>query len=193
MVNTRSRTVKNTHPNMNGTDRYSDAESESSVPEVLTREQMNEFDDGNLLDYRNESEHHTVNQRFNEMNKQISELTSLVIALTEKISSNDKASSSNREGNNLNTVSIGHETRSDSNLASFYKFVDFFVRSLARFLPRNPGISKILIKSCNSFYTGIPYQLKFLFKREGGGVEHMVRDKCRTDCLKDSFRMQLPL
>ena len=28
------------------------------------------------------------------------------------------------------------------------------VRILARFLPRNPGISKILIKSCKSFYTG---------------------------------------
>ena len=118
MVNTRSRTAKNTHSNMNGTDRYSDAESESSVPEVLTREQMNEFDDGNLLDYGDESEHHTVNQRFNEMNKQISELTSLVLALTEKISSNDKASSSNREGNNLNTVSIGHDTRSDNMLLS---------------------------------------------------------------------------
>ena len=114
MVSTRSRTAKNTHSNMNGTDRYSDAESESSVPEVLTREQMNEFDNGNLLDYGNESEHRTVNQRFNEMNKQISELTILVLALTEKTSSNDKASSIIREGNNLNTVSIGHETRSDT-------------------------------------------------------------------------------
>ena len=113
MVNTRSRAARNTHSNMNGTDRYSDAESESTIPEVLTREQMNEFDSGNLLDYGNESERHTVNQRFNEMNKQISELTNLVLALTEKISSNDKISSSNREGNDLNTVSIGHETRSD--------------------------------------------------------------------------------
>ena len=109
MVNTRSRTARNTHSNMNGTDRYSDAESESSILEVLTREQMNEFDNGKLLDYRNESEHHTVNQRFNEMNKQISELTKLVLAFTEKISSNDKISFSNREGNDLNTVSIGHE------------------------------------------------------------------------------------
>ena len=65
---------------MNGTDRYSDAESESSIPEVLTREQMNEFDNKNLLDYRKESEHHTVNQQFKEMNKQISELTNLVLA-----------------------------------------------------------------------------------------------------------------
>ena len=86
MFNTRSGTARNTHSNMNETERYSDAESESSIPKVLTREQMNEFDSGNLLDYRNESEHHTVNQRFNEMNKQISELTNLVIALTGKTS-----------------------------------------------------------------------------------------------------------
>ena len=44
------------------------------------------------------------------MNRQITELTNLVLTLTEKISS------SNREGNNLNTVSIGHETRSDNHL-----------------------------------------------------------------------------
>ena len=91
MVNTRSRTARNTYWNMNGTDRYSDAEIESSIPEVLTREQMNEFDSGNLLDYRNENSDWT----------------------TEKISSNNKVSSSNREGKDLNTVSIGHETRSD--------------------------------------------------------------------------------
>ena len=41
------------------------------------------------------------------MNRQISELTNLVLALTEKISS------SNREGNELNTVSNIHEARSD--------------------------------------------------------------------------------
>ena len=117
MVDTRSRTARNTNSIMNGTDRYSDAENESSIPEVLTRKQMNEFDSGNLLDYRNESERHTVNQRFNEMNKQISELTNLVLALTGKISSNDKISSSNREENDHNTVSIGHETRSDRGLS----------------------------------------------------------------------------
>ena len=34
---------------MNATDRYSDAESEDSVPDVLTREQTSEFDNGDLL------------------------------------------------------------------------------------------------------------------------------------------------
>ena len=84
MVNTRSQRTENHQTFMYGTERYGDAESESSVPEVLTREKMNDFDSGNLLDYRNESGRHAVNQWFTEMNKQISELTNLVLALTEK-------------------------------------------------------------------------------------------------------------
>ena len=75
---------------MNGTDRYSDAESKESVPDVLTREQINEFDDGDSLDNRNDIERRTVNQRLSEMNKQISELTKLVLALTEKMSSSNR-------------------------------------------------------------------------------------------------------
>ena len=56
-----------------------------NVPEVLTREQMNEFENENLLDYRNTDNRQTVDQRFTEMNRQISELTNLVLALTEKM------------------------------------------------------------------------------------------------------------
>ena len=107
---------------MKGTDRYSDTESEGSVPEVSTRDQMKEFDDGNLLHSRNETERLTVNQRFSEMNKQITELTNLVLGLTEKISS------SNREGND-----IGHETRSDKYTAPLYTLLlakkQFLMRS----------------------------------------------------------------
>ena len=107
MVNTRSQAIKYNPTSMNGTDSYSYAESKDSVPDVLTREQMNEFDNGDLLDNRNEIKRRTVNQRFSEMNKQITELTNLVLVLTAKISS------SNREVNELNKVSIGHETSSD--------------------------------------------------------------------------------
>ena len=107
MVNTRSRTIRNTPSDINGTDRYSDTESETSFPEVLSRDLIREFDNGDLLNGRNDNERSIVDQRFFEMNKQITELTNIVLMLTEKISS------SNREGNNLNTVSIGHETRSD--------------------------------------------------------------------------------
>ena len=108
MVNTRSQTARKKSVRMSGLDRHSEAESEDSVPDILTRDQMNRFENGDLLNYRNYSERYAVNQRFSEMNKKISELTNLVLALMEKISS------SNREGNGLNTVSNDHETRSDN-------------------------------------------------------------------------------
>ena len=101
MVNTRSQVAENQRTHMCRPDRHSDTESESSVTEVLTREQINEFDNGNLLDFSGESERQAVNQRFTEMNRQISELTNLVLALTEKISSNEKSSSNDREGTPL--------------------------------------------------------------------------------------------
>ena len=89
-------------------DRHSDSESECSIPEVLTRERISEFNDGDVLNYQHSSGRDTVNQRFSDMNRQINELTNLVLALTEKISS------SNREGNELNSISNSHEARSDS-------------------------------------------------------------------------------
>ena len=114
MVNTRSQVAENQRTHMCRPDRHSDTESESSVPEVLTREQINEFDNGNLLDFSSESERQAVNQRFTEMNRQISELTNLVLALTEKISSNEKSSSNDREGNAPNiTTSNELDARSD--------------------------------------------------------------------------------
>ena len=113
MVNTRSKTAKQMYSGLNGTDRLSNGESECSVPEVLTREQMNEFDNENLLDYRNTDNRQAVDQRFSEMNRQISELTNLVLMLTEKISSKDTLPSNHREGNILNTMSNEHGARSD--------------------------------------------------------------------------------
>ena len=118
MVYTRSKIAKYTYSNMNGTDRHSDDESECSVPEVLTREQMNEFENENLLDYRSTDNRQTVDQRFTEMNRQISELTNLVLALTEKISSNDTLPSNTREGNVPNTMSNEHGARSDKRQAA---------------------------------------------------------------------------
>ena len=107
MVNIRSQTAGNNSEEMNGNDRYSDSESEDSVTDVLTREQMNEFDDGNLLSYCNEAERRSVDSRFSEMNRQINELTKSVLVLTEKLSS------SNREGYILNTISNEPDPRSD--------------------------------------------------------------------------------
>ena len=76
MVNTRSQTARNSSTETYVMDTYSDTESESSIPEVLSRRQMTEFDDGNLINSQNNAELNDVNQRFSEMNKQISELTS---------------------------------------------------------------------------------------------------------------------
>ena len=64
-------------------ERYSESESESSIPKVLTREQRNEFNDGDVLNYQNNVERDTVNQRFFDMKRQTKELTNLVLALTE--------------------------------------------------------------------------------------------------------------
>ena len=107
------------YSSMNGPDRRSDGESECSVPEVLTREQMNEFDNENLLDYRNTDNRQAVDQRFSKMNRQISELTNLVLMLTEKISSNETLPSNHREGNILNTMSNEHGASSDMVFSMF--------------------------------------------------------------------------
>ena len=80
-------------------DRSSDTESECSVPEVLSRDQIDELDDGNLIRTNNNSEQRSIDQRFSDMNKQISDLTGLVWALTEKLSSNIV------EGNSQSTAS----------------------------------------------------------------------------------------
>ena len=107
MVKTRSQTTRDNLIESNRMDRHSNSESESNSPEDVTREQIIEFNDGDVLNYQHNTERDTVNQRFFDMNRQINELTNLVLALTEKISS------SNREGNELNTVSNSYETRSD--------------------------------------------------------------------------------
>ena len=96
-------------------DRLSDTESECSVPDLLSRDQIDELDRGNLIRTEQPSEQMTIDQRFSNMNKQISELTGLVLALTEKLSSNPG------EGNNQNTASDKTCARSDSFSARFIK------------------------------------------------------------------------
>ena len=86
MVNTRSQGRSSIPVFMSGMDKHdrsSDTESECSVPEVLSRDQIDELDDGNLIRTNNNSEQRSIDQRFSEMNKQISDLTGLVLALTE--------------------------------------------------------------------------------------------------------------
>ena len=107
MVNTRSQHVDSYAASSSRMEQNSDNESENSFPEVLSRNQMNEFEDGDVFNSRHNHNSSSVDQRFMEMNRQISDLTSIVMALTEKISS------SSNECNGLNTVNNPNVTRSD--------------------------------------------------------------------------------
>ena len=113
MVNTRSQSARNNITEANRMDRYSDNESENGVAEVLSRDQMTEFEDGYLLNRKINIGQNSGDQRFLEINRQASDLTNLVLALAEKISS------TNREGNELLTASNAHETRSDNGRGKF--------------------------------------------------------------------------
>ena len=88
-------------------DRVSDSESECSIPDLLTRDQIDELDNENLIRSDQHSDQMTIDQRFSSMNRQISELTGLVLALTEKLSS------THGEGNDQNTVIDKTSARSD--------------------------------------------------------------------------------
>ena len=92
----------------NGNDRVSDSESECSIPDLLTRDQIDELDNENLIHSGQHSDQMTIDQRFSSMNRQINELTGLVLALTEKLSS------SHGEGNDQNTVTSKTSARSDT-------------------------------------------------------------------------------
>ena len=69
MVTTRSQSVRSNPENMNRMNRDNDSDSDSSASEVLSRNQMNEFDNGALINYQNGNDRHTVDLRFSEMNK----------------------------------------------------------------------------------------------------------------------------
>ena len=82
MVKARSQNTRTETASITRMEGYSDNESECSLPEVFSREQTNDFDNGDLLGRRTNSEQNMVNQRFLEMNRQCSDLASLVLALT---------------------------------------------------------------------------------------------------------------
>ena len=107
MVNTRSHNVDSYAACSSGIEQNKDNESEYSFPNTLSRNQMNEVENGDLINVRHNSNLSSVDQRFMEMNRQISDLTSIVLALTEKISS------PTTECSGLNTVTNTNVTRSD--------------------------------------------------------------------------------
>ena len=107
MVLTRSQATKADQRELESMEYPSDNESECSVPEVLSRDQIDELDGGNLISTDYNLEQRSIDQRFSDMNKQISDLTGLVLALTEKLFSNVG------EGNNQSTASDKTCARSD--------------------------------------------------------------------------------
>ena len=120
MVNTRSQNVDSYAACSNGMEQNSDNESEYSFPNTLSRNQMNEFESGDLINVRHNSNSSSVDQRLMEMNRQISDLTSIVLALTEKLSS------STTECSGLNALTNTNVTRSDSYfLQNFENSVSF--------------------------------------------------------------------
>ena len=64
MVNTRSQLAKSNITETSRMDSYSDNESEYSVPEVLTREHITDFDIGDLINLGKITEQNSVDQPF---------------------------------------------------------------------------------------------------------------------------------
>ena len=62
----------------------SDSESEQSVPDVLFRAQMIEFDEGDLLNRNGDFENNNIEGRFSDMSCQIGELTNIMLSLSKR-------------------------------------------------------------------------------------------------------------
>ena len=93
---------------MQNMDRSSDSESDASFPEVLSRDQIENLDSEDVLTRHHGNHDNSVDQRFNELNRQIGDLTSIVLTLTNQIAS------INGEGNRPNIATTSANSRSDS-------------------------------------------------------------------------------
>ena len=109
MVITRSQSSRNRQIDTENMDRTSDNESETSFPELLSREQMVDLDSDDVLTRRQNSSNYDIDRRFNEINRQIGDLTNIVLTLTNQFAS------VNGEGNRLNPVTTSTDSRSDTN------------------------------------------------------------------------------
>ena len=123
MVATRSQSNRNTRIE---TENMSDNESDHSLADMLSRDQMTEFDSGDLLISKRNYDRNRIEQKFSDMNRQIGELINIVQGLTEKVSSN------NREGNGLDVLSNEPNTRyfSLTKLELFFKIFTYTCMSL---------------------------------------------------------------
>ena len=69
---------------------------------------MTEFDTDDLLNRQRNTDGYSIDQRFNEINRQIGDLTIIDLTLTQQFSS------INRKGKRLNVATTSANTRSDN-------------------------------------------------------------------------------
>ena len=108
MVTTRSQSNLDRQIETQNMDRSSDSESDASFPEVLSRDQIENLDSEDVLTRHHGNHDNSVDQRFNELNRQIGDLTSIVLTLTNQIAS------INGEGNRPNIATTSANSRSDT-------------------------------------------------------------------------------
>ena len=107
MVTTRSQSNRDKQIETQNMDRSSDSESDASFPDVLSRDQIENLDSEDVLTRHHGNHNNSVDQRFNELNRQIGDLTSIVLTLTNQIAS------INGEGNRPNIATTSANSRSD--------------------------------------------------------------------------------
>ena len=98
METTRSQSNRDKQIETQNMDRSSDSESDASFPDVLSRDQIENLDSADVLTRHHGNHNNSVDQRFNELNRQIGDLTSVVLTLTNQIAS------INGEGNRVTGV-----------------------------------------------------------------------------------------
>ena len=108
MVTTRSQSNQNRQTENGTMNRSSDSESETSFPDVLSRDQIADLDSEDVLTRRQNNNNYDIDHRFNEINRQIGDLTDIVLSLTNQLAS------VNGEGNRLNAVTTNTNSRSDT-------------------------------------------------------------------------------
>ena len=131
MVITRSQSNQNREIEIETMDRSSDNESETSFTDVLSREQIADLDSDDLLNRRRNNDNYRIDQRFNEITRQIGDLTNIVLTLTQKFTS------INGEGNGLNTAASSANSRSDSGCGGAFAFILLPLRF--SYLPGRPS------------------------------------------------------
>ena len=111
MVNTRSQVNRENRTEQPEVDRFADDEDNIRVSDHYSGSYFSENDEETMKSIERGIERFRIEQRLQEMNKQIEELTSMVRALTEKMTNS-------RNENDQDARNIGTSYRSDNHLSS---------------------------------------------------------------------------